>query len=180
MARQITPSGWPYYQAANDEPNGAEQQQDLAETLEAQAVKRQLGTRAARTASPAAPLLHAATDTNTVSFWNGTKWIEPQLLLPVVKTADFTFTIDHAGNVIVETNSSDPIVATIPTNATVPFPVGAVMNVERIGAGAVTIAAAAGVTIRSDNDQRSIRTRYDGVQIRQRAVDEWVLIGALT
>jgi hypothetical protein len=97
---------------------------------------------------------------------------------PNTRTADYTLVLADAGK-SVEQNLGTATVVTVPTNASVAFPVGTIVEVLRYGAGAVAIAAAGGVTIRSRGGLLSIGNQYGAVSLRKRATDEWVLVGDL-
>lgn len=71
------------------------------------------------------------------------------------------------------------ISATVPPNSSVAFPVGTLMNVFQYGAGAASIVAGAGVTIRSLNNSVTISGRYAMVTLIKLATDEWLLVGTL-
>lgn len=94
------------------------------------------------------------------------------------KTANYTLVMSDAGQVI-EMNSASVLTLTVPANASVAFPVGTVVEVCQLGTGQVTVAAAAGVTIRTSSSLTT-RTQYSCASIRKRATDEWVLSGDLT
>jgi hypothetical protein len=83
------------------------------------------------------------------------------------------------GGKVVEMSDAGALVLTVPANATVAFPIGSVVEVARMGAGAVTVAAAGGVTIRSRGGLLAIGNQYGSVSLRTRATDEWVLTGDL-
>lgn len=83
-----------------------------------------------------------------------------------------------AGKVI-EMNAAGATVLTIPTNAAVAFPVGTVIDLVRLGAGGVTVAAAGGVTLRSPGGLVALAQQYSAGTLRKRAADEWVLTGDL-
>lgn len=69
---------------------------------------------------------------------------------------------------------------TVPLNAKSPFPVGTVLTVARDGAGAVTIAAEAGVTInRPAGTAAAIGAQYSLVNLRKTDTDIWSLFGGL-
>jgi hypothetical protein len=71
-------------------------------------------------------------------------------------------------------------VLTVPAAATCPFPIGTVLTVARDGAGGVTIAAAAGVTINRDaGTLAAIATQYGLANLRRTGPDTWTLFGAL-
>lgn len=70
---------------------------------------------------------------------------------------------------------------TVPTNAKAPFPFGTILTVARDGAGAVSIAAEAGVTInRPGSTAASIAAQYGLVNLRKTGTDTWSLFGGLT
>src|SRR5690606_34441594 len=63
------------------------------------------------------------------------------------KTADFTFALADNGR-LVQQNSASSEVATIPTNASVAFPIGnTAIPVENIGAGTMVLTPDSGVTL---------------------------------
>jgi hypothetical protein len=100
----------------------------------------------------------------------------PLLLTESVKTANYTLALADIATVVA-VNSSSNLTITVPTNASVTFPVGSVVNVYRAGAGTVTVEGASGVTVRNEGD---IGQQYGEVSLRKRATDEWVLVGDVT
>lgn len=90
----------------------------------------------------------------------------------------YTFAIGDAGT-IVESTGASAATFTIPTFASGAIPVGAIIEVFQDGAGQVTIAAAGGVTLRSDSAKVKTAAQYATIGLRQRATDEWVLSGDL-
>lgn len=95
-----------------------------------------------------------------------------------VQTGDYTL-VGGDANISVEINSGSNRTVTVPAEATVNFPVGTIIEVDRIGTGTVTLAAAGGVTIRSAGSLLSLRAQYSGVTLRKRATDDWLLTGDL-
>ncbi len=81
---------------------------------------------------------------------------------------------------VVESTGGAAVTYTIPENAVVAFPVGAVIEVFQEGAGQVTIAGAAGVTLRSDGSRVRTAAQFSTIGLRQRTLDEWVLSGDLS
>lgn len=92
------------------------------------------------------------------------------------QTADYTLVLTDAGK-CVEMNKATAVTCTVPTNATVAFPTGTVIEVCQLGAGAVTVAAAGGVTL--DGGTAITSARYQSLFLRKRATDEWVLTGSV-
>lgn len=79
----------------------------------------------------------------------------------------------------VEFTSSSAVTVTVPPNGSVALPVGTVIELLQYGTGTLTVAAGAGVTIRSANNLLSARTQYSALSLRKRATNEWVLAGDL-
>jgi hypothetical protein len=76
---------------------------------------------------------------------------------------------------VVTFDTSEPRTLFVPSNASVPFPIGSVVNVYYAGgSGTITIQGAAGVTVRNAGD---IADQYVEVSLRKRGTDEWVLSG---
>ena len=93
------------------------------------------------------------------------------------KTASFSFDATQFEGVT-EINSGSAVVGTIPANATTALPLNEFCNITRLGAGAATITAASGVTLNGISaGSAEITSQYDGVVIRQRATDVWIIQG---
>lgn len=100
-------------------------------------------------------------------------------LIPLTpKAASFTLALTDAGT-LVYSNAAGAVVGTVPTNASVAFPVGTNIPLGRYGAGTFTIAAAGGVTIRSISGHLAIADQYGGGNLHKIAADEWWLVGDL-
>lgn len=78
---------------------------------------------------------------------------------------------------MVESNNAAAVTITIPANATAAFPVGSVIGLRQYGAGQVTVAPAAGVTIRSRGGALKIAGQYGEASLAKRGVDEWIIVG---
>ena len=91
------------------------------------------------------------------------------------QTASYTLVLTDTGK-IVECNNSSAMTLTVPTNASVAFEVGTVINVYAMTTNAVTIAGDTGVTVRNAG---IIADQYVEVSLRKRATDEWVATGNL-
>lgn len=93
-----------------------------------------------------------------------------------VQTSDYTLVLTDAGKVI-EMNSATAVILTIPTNVSVAFATGTIIEICQISAGQVTVSAAGGVTIRNSGATAKTRIQWSTLSIRKRATDEWVLNG---
>lgn len=97
---------------------------------------------------------------------------------PNTQTGSYTLVITDV-NRTVEMNSASATVVTVPPNSSVAFPIGSIVEVARYGAGTVTVAAGAGVTIRSRSSLLAVGNQYGAASLRKRATDEWILVGDL-
>jgi len=95
-------------------------------------------------------------------------------------TASYTLALADAGSCVEIAHPSSALAVIVPANATVPFPIGTVIEVARMDDGTVGIFADTGVTIRSRSDLRSIASKYSSVSLRKRAADDWHLVGDLS
>lgn len=94
------------------------------------------------------------------------------------QTASYTLALSDAGKAVTMTVATANTV-TVPPNSTAAFPVGTVVGVEQLGAGTTTVAAGAGVTLRSRGNLLSLAGQYAVVSLRKLAADEWIVTGDL-
>jgi hypothetical protein len=90
----------------------------------------------------------------------------------------YTLVLTDAGKMVTLTNAS-AITLTIPTNASVAFPVNTRIDLLQYGAGQVTVGGA-GVTINSSGAKLKLTGQYSGASLWKKATDTWVLIGDLS
>jgi hypothetical protein len=96
----------------------------------------------------------------------------PRLLIETTtRTANYTLALTDI-NSVVPMNGSNLIV-TVPTNASVAFPIGSVVNVYNLDSTTVNIVGDSGVTVRN----AGALAQYTDVALRKRGTDEWVLAG---
>lgn len=120
-------------------------------------------------------------DTVTASNLNTIENGIQNAIVAVVSTQASTYTFVLAdGGTVVESTSAVPVTWTIPPNSAVAFPIGAVIEVFQYGAGQVTFAAGAGVTIHSVLGNLKTTAQYSSVVARKRGTNEWVLVGDLS
>lgn len=79
----------------------------------------------------------------------------------------------------VDFTSASAVTVTVPTNASVAFPVGEQIDLCQDGAGKVTVAAAGGVTINSKAGNLAATAQYVCLTLRKTATNTWRLIGDL-
>jgi hypothetical protein len=83
-------------------------------------------------------------------------------------------------NKVVETTNSSATTVTVPANSSVAFLVGTTVALRQYGTGQLTVAAGAGVTIRSRDAAYKLGGQYSEAVLTKRATDEWILSGDLT
>ena len=89
----------------------------------------------------------------------------------------YTLVITDNGR-LVTLNNAAAITLTVPLNATVAFATGAIINLQQIGAGQVTVAGAAGVTLNGTGTKT--RAQWSAASLIKTATDTWTLIGDIT
>lgn len=94
-------------------------------------------------------------------------------------TANKTLALSDNGT-LQQVNSTSARTVTVPTNASVAFPVGAEIEILRYNTGTVTISAASGVTIRSADNKLAIGIRYAVAALKKLGTNEWLLTGYLS
>jgi len=95
------------------------------------------------------------------------------------QTANYILVLGDAGKVVEMDNASARTI-TVPPNADVAFPVGTVIEVCQVGAGALSVVAGSGVTIRSIGSALDLQAQWATASLRKRATNEWVLTGELS
>jgi len=95
------------------------------------------------------------------------------LITENVQTESYTLQLSDRNKVVAMNNASSAVV-TIPTNASVAFPIGSIVNVYAMSNQTITIAGASGVTVRNSG---RLFERYVEISLRKRDTDEWVASG---
>ena len=91
----------------------------------------------------------------------------------------YTFVLADNGKLVTLSNAS-AITATVPLNSSVAYATGAIINIQQIGAGQVTIEGASGVTITSTGATATTpktRAQYSAASIVKTGTDSWTVIG---
>jgi hypothetical protein len=91
------------------------------------------------------------------------------------QTANYTLTLSDA-NTIMQVTSSAAVTVTIPTDASVDFPVGTQILIAQMGAGVVTVAAAPGTTVNGKNGAKT-SGQYAVISIVKVAANSWLVAG---
>jgi hypothetical protein len=81
---------------------------------------------------------------------------------------------------LVTLSNAAAITLTVPLNSSVAYATGAIINIQQIGAGQVTIQGASGVTITSTGATATApvtRAQYSAASIIKTGTDSWTVIG---
>lgn len=87
----------------------------------------------------------------------------------------YTFVIGDYGNVV-DFSNTGTVTVTIPTNASVAFPVGTEIEGVNLNTGDVVFVGAGGVTINSPAGL-AVRDQFGAYGLRKTATNTWVLYG---
>lgn len=79
---------------------------------------------------------------------------------------------------LVTLNNAAAITVTVPLNSSVAFATGAIVNLQQIGAGQVTVVGASGVTVNATGTKT--RAQWSAASLVKTGTDTWTLIGDLT
>jgi hypothetical protein len=101
------------------------------------------------------------------------------------QTATYTAVLTDNRNKLVRMNVSTANDFLIPTNASVAFPVGSIINVTQLGTGATTIKAVTSgtTTINSTGTVSTapvLRARYSAASCIKVATDTWLVVGDIS
>jgi hypothetical protein len=121
------------------------------------------------------------TPSSGVVFSDGTqtKAAAPSLVAISQKVADYTLSSLTERDSMIEMNSASATTLTVAPNSSVAYPVGTSIDILRVGAGAVTVAAGAGVTLNFTPGNK-LRAQWSSATLVKRATDTWVLLGDLS
>ena len=91
----------------------------------------------------------------------------------------YTFVLGDDGKLCTFDNALS-ITATVPANSSVAYGIGTQINLMQLSAGQVTIAAAGGVTLRSEGSKLKLKGQYAVGTCVKIASDTWVVVGNLS
>jgi hypothetical protein len=116
-----------------------------------------------------------------VVFTDGTqtKVGVPSITTISQKTDSYTLASLTERDTIIEISKSTGTTLTIPTDATVNYPVGTTLDIIQTGSGQVTIAGAVGVTVNATPGLK-LRTQWSSATLLKRASNTWLVFGDLT
>lgn len=106
------------------------------------------------------------------------KWQQALALQFNTITTNYTLSLNDAGRMISVTSSSVTLI-TVPTNASVAFPIGSWVTITQYDTGGVTFVGAGGVTVNSKSGYLSIAAQYVTVTLTKMGTNAWILTGDL-
>ena len=95
------------------------------------------------------------------------------------KTASYTLSSINEKDSMIEIDAAGATTVTVPTDAAVAFAVGTSLDILRVGAGAVDVVGAGGVTVNATPGLK-LRSQWSSATLIKRAADTWVLVGDLS
>jgi len=118
----------------------------------------------------------------SVSIIGGSVSPSTALTLNAQTGTTYTFVLTDSNNTLVTANNASAQTYSIPTNASVAYPVGVQINIIAIGAGQVTIqAVTSGTTTVLSNAATAaapkLRVQYSSASLLKVATDTWYVIG---
>lgn len=121
----------------------------------------------------------------SVSIVGGTTSASAALAFNDQTGTTYTFVLADADNKLVTLSNASAIAVSIPTNASVAFPIGTQINLIQIGAGQVTVSAATPgtttvVSTGATSASPKCRAQYSAITLVKKNTDSWYAIGDIS
>ena len=121
----------------------------------------------------------------SISIIGGSVSPSTALTLNAQTGTTYTFVLTDANNTLVTASNASAQTYSVPTNASVAYPIGAQINIIAIGSGQVTIQATtpATTTISSTGATSTapkVRAQYSSATLIKAATDLWYVIGDIS
>jgi hypothetical protein len=123
-------------------------------------------------------LIGSTTDNGSTNLVQVSGGLDYNIVMRGTGSTAYTLLLTDKGKFF-ETTSGSAIAVTIPTNASVAFPIGTQIWFVQGGAGVPTFSGDTGVTLRTRSSVRQPFARYSEVKLTKVATDEWYLTGDL-
>lgn len=160
-------------------PSAASATLEVTSTTQGFLPPRMTTTERNAIASPANGLVVYDTTLNAKCFYDGATWrTDDATIITNRQTASYILALTDRGK-LVEMNSASANTLTIPLDSTVAFPINSKIDVTQYGAGATTITAASGVTIRSFSSYLKLAGQYAACTLVKIGTNEWYAYGNL-
>jgi len=117
-----------------------------------------------------------------IVFTDGTQAKEgvPSRTPIIQKTDSYTLSALTERDSLIEVAKASATTITIPTDATLNFPIGTSIDILQTGAGQVTIAPVSGTVTVNATPGLKLRTTWSSATLLKRAANTWVVFGDLT
>ena len=117
-----------------------------------------------------------------INIVGGTVQASAALAIDPKTGTTYTFVLSDANNELITASNASAQTYSIPTNASVAFPIGSQINIIQIGAGQVTInAVTSGTTTVLSNGATAaapkLRVQYSSATLVKVGTDTWYVIG---
>ena len=120
-------------------------------------------------------------DANFASSVTTSLGLKVDSLTPISqKTASYTLSSLTERDDLIEMGSASALVLTIPTDATLDYPIGTSIDILQTGAGQVTVAPVSGTVTVNATPGLKLRTTWSSATLFKRAANTWVVFGDLT
>jgi hypothetical protein len=121
----------------------------------------------------------------SISIIGGSVSPSTALALNAQTGTTYTFVLTDANNTLVTASNAATQTYSIPTNASVAYPIGSQINIIAIGAGQVTVnAVTSGTTTVLSNGATAaspkLRVQYSSASLVKVATDSWYVIGDIS
>lgn len=121
----------------------------------------------------------------SVSIVGGTASASAALAFNDQTGTTYTFVLADADNKLVTLSNASAIAVSIPTNASVAFPIGTQINLIQIGAGQVTVSAATPgtttlVSTGATSASPKCRAQYSAITLIKKNTDSWYAVGDIS
>ncbi|MBU1449238.1 hypothetical protein KKF45_05330 [Patescibacteria group bacterium] len=137
------------------------------------------GTDDAKYATPKAIADSAVTTATKTQTLTNKTFTDAKFTTTINAQIGITYTLVLTDNAkLITLGNAAAIAVTIPTNASVAFPIGSQIDLVQILAGKVTFSGI-GVTINSKGGNKSIAAQWVGVSLIKTDTDTWLLLGEL-
>jgi hypothetical protein len=123
-------------------------------------------------------LIGTTTDNGSTNLVQVSGGLDYNIVMRATSSGAYTLLLTDKGKFFA-TTAGGAIAITIPTNASVPFPIGTQIWFVQEGAGVPTFSGDTGVTLRTRSVTRQPFGRYAEVKLTKVGTDEWYLTGDL-
>jgi len=123
-------------------------------------------------------LIGSTTDNGTTNLVQVNGGLDYNITMRGTSSTAYTLLLTDKGKFF-STTASASVAITIPTNASVAFPIGTQIWFVQEGAGVPTFSGDTGVTLRTRSSVRQPYARYAEVKLTKTNTDEWYLTGDL-